>query len=212
MLWFNIHRHVRRPQAEVMQSFDACLARAVEAGPGTLIEYDLPYPKAAFLNAICDHHGLVAHGSKRDDLDVLLPIRKSSDSCEFGRRQITFASADAMWAMWFAILDKHRMGGLTRNGCLRVMTLGRRTDKHYFFALPEQVLVDGGPFSPGTIYLLPAELFPERDSTWNLGFARVSIEQWGTQEPVTPLARLHVRPDDFPYLNKVQAFRHAAAK
>jgi len=208
MLWFNIRRHVRRPEPEAMSAFDACLARAIDAGPNTEIMYDLPYPKSAFLNALCDHRGFVAHGSKRDDLDVLLPIRRSSDSCEFGRRQVAFASPDAMWAMWFAILDKHRMGGLTRNGCLRVEILGRWTNKLYFFALPEHVLADGGPFSAGTIYLLPAKTFRERDKAWNLAAARVSIEQWGSREPVTPLARLHVRPDDFPYLNKVQGFRH----
>jgi hypothetical protein len=211
MLRFNIRRRVRRSSPGAMRAFEDCLAAAQSAGSGALIDYRLPYPKAEFLCAVCDHLGYVAHGSKQDNLQVLLPIRNSSDTCEFGRRQVAFASPDAMWALWFAILDKRRMGGQTRNGCLRVSILNRQTHKLYFFAVPNHVLIDGGPFSEGTIYLLPAEPFQEQDKTWNLGVARVSIEQWGSRQPVAPIARLHVRPEDFPYLSKVQGFRYRRA-
>ena len=30
------------------------------------------------------------------------------------------------------------------------------------------------------------------------------IEEWGSTQPVTPLAKLRVSPRDFPYLDKVQ--------
>ena len=30
------------------------------------------------------------------------------------------------------------------------------------------------------------------------------IEEWGSTEPVKPLARMRVSPQDFPYLDKVQ--------
>jgi hypothetical protein len=30
------------------------------------------------------------------------------------------------------------------------------------------------------------------------------IEEWGSTQPVTPLARIRVSPGDFPYLDQVQ--------
>jgi hypothetical protein len=32
------------------------------------------------------------------------------------------------------------------------------------------------------------------------------IEEWGSAEPVIPLAKLPVTPSDFPYLDKVQYY------
>jgi hypothetical protein len=212
MVWFNIRRRVPTQSGASAKAFDSLLADARTAGPNTLIDYDLPYPKADFLNALCDHRGLVAHGSRNPGLEVLHPIRETTDAGGFGSRELAFASPDAMWAMWFAILDKSRMGGVTKNACIGVRVLRRRTYKLYYFALPEHVLSDGGPFGPGTVYLLPAEAFPERDISLNLGFARLSIEQWGSSEPVTPVARLSVASSDFPYLSRVQGFPNPGSR
>jgi hypothetical protein len=141
------------------------------AGLNTLINYDIPYTKPDLLNALCDYRAFVAHGSKRPDLDVLLPIHKSGDSREFGHRQIAFVSPDEMWAMWFTLLGKSRMGGLTKSSCVSMSFFQRWIYKLYYFALPEHVLADGGPFRLGVIYLLTAKAFRERDTTVNLGFA-----------------------------------------
>jgi hypothetical protein len=46
------------------------------------------------------------HGSPSHDLETLQPIRKGRDNNEFGNRQQIFCSPDAIWAMWFAILEK----------------------------------------------------------------------------------------------------------
>jgi len=41
---------------------------------------------------------------------------------------------------------------------------------------------------------------PLPDPDWFDG----EIEEWGSTEPVKPLARMRVSPLDFPYLDKVQ--------
>ncbi len=124
--------------------FNAWLLRRAEQP----IEYDLPYPKVDFLNYLCDWRGLVAHGSNRPDLETLEPIRSSRDVTEFGNRQQIFASPDAVWAMWFAILDKEKYR-VTRNGCIAIGS-GTRREKYYHFEL-ERELEDRFPFNEGML-------------------------------------------------------------
>jgi len=135
-----IRRRVKPAPREQSLAFDRMIDTALADGHNTLINYSLPYPKADFLNYLCDWRGFVAHGSPLHELDKLQPIRKSGDNNEFGNRQQIFCSPDAIWAMWFAILD------------------------------------------------------------WFDG----EIEEWGSTQPITPLARIRVSPQDFPYLDKVQ--------
>lgn len=165
------------------------------------IEYDLPYPKIDFLNYLCDWRGLVAHGTSLGALEMLEPVRLSTDNNEFGNRRQIFASPDAIWALWFAILDKSRFR-VTRNGCLGIGGEGRR-EKYYHFEL-ERTLKGQQPFISGTIYLARAEDFPSRPRIPMLNLLGCDFEEWGSSEPVKPLARLAVEPSDFPYLDQVQ--------
>jgi hypothetical protein len=165
------------------------------------IEYNLPCPKTDFLNYLCDWRGLVAHGTNFPDLKALQPIRQSTDSTEFGNRKQIFCSPDAIWAMWFAILDKSKYGS-TRNGCIGIGSDPKR-EKYYHFELPRD-LKDQFPFTVGTLYLARAEDFPSRHRIPLLNFFGGDYEEWESTEPVTPLAKIQVEPQDFPYLNQVQ--------
>jgi hypothetical protein len=176
---------------------DGCL----KSGINQLIEYHLPYPKVDFLNYICDWRGFVAHGSITQDYSVLRPVRKSTDTSEFGTRQQIFCSPDGIWAIWFAILDKSKCH-LTENGCVR-LGRGQKRIKYYHFDLPEANKNDP-PFSDGMIYIAQATDFPTRHHYPMLDWLDAEIEEWGSVSPVTPLVRLHVTPQDFPYLDKVQ--------
>jgi hypothetical protein len=165
------------------------------------IEYDLPYPKIDFLNYLCDWRGLVAHGTNTPELSELKPIRKSTDASEFGNRQQIFCSPDAIWATWFAILDKTRFH-TTRNGCIGIGS-GTKREKYYHFEL-ERELEDQFPFTPGIIYLARGEDFPSRHRMAVLDIFDGDIDEWGSPDPVTPLAVIRVEPKDFPYLDQVQ--------
>lgn len=182
-------------------AFDHLFDSTQQSGPNSLIDYDLPYPKSDFLNYLCDWRGLVVHGSPMHDLDTLQPIRKSGDNNEFGNRQQIFGSPDAMWAMWFAILDKSKFNQ-TRNGCIRV-GLGAGRVKYYHFELPKSNRKNI-PFTEGMIYITRPNDFPDKRPYPLLDHFNAEIEEWGSTQPITPLARLKVSPEDFPYLERVQ--------
>ena len=183
-------------------AFDTLLEKTLGEGSNTLIHYDLPYSKVDFLNYLCDHCDFVAHGSPLPDLLLLEPIRYSSDVTEFGNRKIIFSTPDAIWAMWFAILDKGRARS-TSNACIRLGSRASQWDKYYHFNLP--VNMQGQyPFTEGTIYLAHASDFPEKHAMRQLEFFGAEFEEWGSAKPVQPVARLQISPQDFPYLGSVE--------
>lgn len=196
-----IRRMVAPVDATRKQAFDILLDTALVGNSSKPIRYNLAYPKADFLNYICDWRKFVVHGSPLDDLETLQPIRKSSDENEFGNRQQIFCSPDAMWAMWFAILDKSQYN-FTRNGCVRVGR-GPKRVKYYHFELPNENKTNN-PFTEGMIYIARAQDFPDRRTYPILDWFDGEIEEWGSTQPVKPLARLRVSPRDFPYLDQVQ--------
>jgi hypothetical protein len=196
-----LRRDVRPIPADKQAQFDGLLDASIKSGPNPLIDYQLPYPKIDFLNYVCDWRGFVAHGSQSQDLTILQPIRFSQDTSEFGNRQQIFCSPDGIWAVWFAILNKSKCH-LTENGCIRIGS-GLIRSKYYFFYLPASCQPDP-PFSDGMIYITEASDFPSRDRYPMLDWVDGEVEQWGSVDPVTPLARLRVTPQDFPYLDQVQ--------
>jgi len=197
-----LHRRKLLPNVKTRMAFDALLEETLRGSPNALIEYSLPYPKTDFLNYLCDHCGYVAHGSPIPDLPMLEPIRYSSDITEFGNRKIIFSTPDAIWAMWFAILDKGRARS-TSNACIRVGSQASQWVKYYHFNLPIN-MKDQFPFSEGTIYLAHSADFPERHFMQVLDFFGAEFEEWGSDKPVQPVARLRISPQDFPYLRKVE--------
>ncbi len=196
-----IRRVVRPLPTEMQSAFDGLLASILTQGPNTPIDYRLPYPKVDFLNYICDWRGYVAHGTPLQDLSVLQPVRLTKDSSEFGNRQQIFCSPDGTWAMWFAVLDKSKIK-VTENGCVR-LGHGAGRIKFYHFDLPRVNQADP-PFTDGMVYIANAGDFPDHRPYPMLERFDAEIEEWGSSDPVTPLAKLAVSPQDFPYLDKVQ--------
>ena len=196
-----IRRAVRSISGDERSAFDGLLDSTMTLGPNNLIDYQLAYPKVDFLNYLCDWRGYVAHGSVLRDLNVLQPIRLTKDSSEFGNRKQIFSSPDAIWAIWFAILDKSKCH-LTENGCVRVGK-GQKRVKYYHFDLPA-VCKSDSPFTEGMIYLANAGEFPYRHHYPMLSWFDAEVEEWGSANPVAPLARVAVTPQDFPYLDLVQ--------
>jgi hypothetical protein len=196
-----LRRKVQPLAEEKRAAFDKIIDTAIKHGSDLPIQYDLPYPKVDFLNYLCDWRGLVAHGSPMHELKTIEPIRKSRDNNEFGNRTQIFCSPDAIWAMWFAILDKDKFT-LTNNACIRI-GLGERREKYYHFALPRNKKEDA-PFTEGMIYICRAESFPSRRVIPILQFLGGEVEEWGSEQPVQPLAKITIAPSDFPFLNQVQ--------
>ena len=196
-----IRRAVKPLEEEKRRAFDHLFDSARQQGLNTRIHYDLPYPKIDFLNYLCDWRGFVLHGSPLQNLEELKPIRQSKDNNEFGNRQQIFGSPDAIWALWFAILDKSKYKQ-TRNGCVRV-GLGAQRVKYYHFELPKSN-EENYPFTEGMVYVTRAEDFPDKRHYPLLDHFNAEIEEWGSTKTIIPLARVRVQPEDFPYLNQIQ--------
>jgi hypothetical protein len=146
--------------------------------------------------ALCDD--VLFHGSGRDDLEVLEPIRRSRDTTQFGDQQAVYATSDPVWAMYFALLRRGRPFS-TRNGS---MGLNRELyPRWYFFFLRGGY--DGDPFADGWVYLLPRALFiPEPPLAGKLDTA-----QWVSSSAVQPVERVAVKPSDFPFRDLVVTHR-----
>ena len=184
------------PDAATRAEFDALLAVAMTAGPGTAIDYRLAAPKWQFLCHVADRGEAVLHGSSDPDIDRFEP-RQSNDIAEFGNRTAVYAAADGLWAMYFAILDRprHRCRWSTAASGWSPRT-GRWAAPYYFFSVDSDSL-EHGQFSPGTVYLLPAGRF-EREADHLEGGLTVRTAHAACLQPVEPLAKLAVEPADFP--------------
>ncbi len=203
-----IHRPIKPIEIHQRTAFDQLLEHVLGNGRNAPINYTLPFPKSEFLNYLCDEKGYFAHGSNAKDLQMLEPIRHSSDVSEFGNRQQIFASGDGTWAIWFAILDKERSGG-TSNGCFTLETGEGTKDRFSYFAVTATALKKSPPFCSGTVYIVPAKSFPhthELPFDPPLSHTSAQFEEYGSDTPVEPLAHLHVEPEDFPYLNQVYGY------
>ncbi|MBI5351657.1 MAG: hypothetical protein HZB50_03370 [Chloroflexi bacterium] len=66
-----IRRKIQPVADEQRIAFDHLLDAALRNGISALIHYSLPYPKADFLNYICDWRGFVAHGFPIHELETL---------------------------------------------------------------------------------------------------------------------------------------------
>jgi hypothetical protein len=133
------------------------------------------------------------HGSGRDDLEVLEPVRRSRDLTEFGDQQAVYATSDPVWAMYFALRRGRPFS--TRNGSLGIP--GELYPRWYFFSLR------GGyqdePFANGWVYLLSRDGFtPEPPLAGNRDTA-----QWVSPSAVRPVERIAVTPSDFPFRDLV---------
>ena len=196
------------PEREQREAYDRLWKQSQLQGANPFINYNLPYPKIDFLNYLCDHGGslvsggIVAHGSNQGDHSLLEPVRKSQDVTEFGNRQQIFATPDAIYATWFAILDKDSYRS-TKNACMRVGPQDKNWVKLYYYYLRREdaaVL----PYKMGYIYLCRALDFPSRRRDKLYTALGLEVEEYGSAQPVNPLARITVEPAVFPYLDKVE--------
>lgn len=177
-----------------IQAFDRLFQSALDVGPGSLIDYQIEFPKHEFLRYLVTRRGVLLHGSNRSDLDTLLP----KEQTDWSGKRITavFATGDGIWPVFFAVLDLSDYRGSLRNGCFVVAPPKGELKRFYFFSINADMLKKA-PWIDGTIYILPREPF---EST---GGGVVRFDEWASPEPVKPLARLPVSPEDFILLPNV---------
>lgn len=182
-------------------AFDNLLNATLSESECPAIPYDLPWPKWQFLCHLADHHNLAVHGSGDPNI-VLFEPRKSTDLNEFGNQKAVYAASDGLWAMFFAIVDRARVNSIT-NACVRLVDeTGEVHGPYYVFSVSQSALPNQ-PWRTGTVYLLPRKPFINQ-SPLAFGSSQVQIAQLASFEPVKPLAKLTVTPQDFPFLLQIR--------
>lgn len=165
------------------------------------IQYTLPQPKWQFLCHIADHHDIALHGSGDPDIALFEP-RQANDLNDFGNQKAIYAASDGLWAMFFAIVDRGRVMSIT-NACIRLADeAGAIHGPYYVFSVSHSALPNQ-PWRNGWVYLLPRSPFAEQPPI-PFGSNQVHIAQLASPEPVRPLAKLMVTPDDFPFLMQIR--------
>ena len=186
------------PAADTKASaFEALWAAAVEHGDGGLITYELAYPKHEFLGYLVEHKPVVLHGSNDPDIEHFEPRRRSLDGSPSGSKRAVYACTDGIWPLYFAVVDRKNYQGSLRNGVFSIGNeRGERARVYYFSLSRDELNRKPGPWTSGTIYILPAGTFQQTRA------ADLPLEV-ASEAPVRPLANLAVSPEDFPFLHNV---------
>lgn len=183
--------------------FENLYQHALARGPDMPLAYDLPYPKYEFLQYLKRTHGPMFHGSNNLEIKVFEPVRKSIelfDETGRGNLAAVYATHYPVWAMFFAVINRTAGSGSINNGVFGLTNAAGEAVDLYFFSASSEI-IDNGPWVEGMLYILPADTF--RQLTMPNG---APANEWASETPVTPLAKLAVRPDDFPFKEYLRRF------
>ncbi len=186
--------------ADQAAAFQALLAGLLEQADGRWIEYELPYPKHTFLQYCMQQERFIFHGSKNLQIEVFSPVRKSvelRDRSGRGNIQAVYGTHDALWAMFFAIVDREKLQGSIRNGVTYFKNRVGEERAFYHFSVNREQLAEK-PWSPGALYFLPRETFVRIPLT-----PETPSNEWASQVEVKPLAKIQLEPQDFPFLDQI---------
>jgi hypothetical protein len=152
---------------------------------------------------LCEAKEVVLHGSGDPNIEEFEP-RQSNDTNEFGNRQAVYAASDGIWPMYFAIANRPGPVISLINACFRLWQPdGTWSVPYYYFSINDDAF-EHDTWRDGTVYVLPRDTF-EQEAPDNYKGVPEESEQWASLVAVKPLARLHITPDDFPFLSQVRA-------
>lgn len=178
--------------ASTKRAYDALFENAVAQGAVSPFAFAGPRAKCEFMQYLSQSRQLLWHGSNQPDLAELAP----RDQFDFNDSPVraVFATNDAIWSMFFAIVHRASFFGSMRNACLVVR--GRPERRYYFFSVNGDWLTKN-LWSTGTAYALPRDTFRQTDA------ADVRFDEYVSETAVKPLFKLTVTPADFPFLAQV---------
>jgi hypothetical protein len=110
--------------------------------------------------------------------------------------QAVFATRDAIWPLYFALLDRQSLRGSLRNGCFLVERSPLQIERFYFFSVNRENL-NSNIWSDGFVYILPSKTFHQTTR------GTIRFDEWASEQAVHVFAKLQVSPEDFPFLHQV---------
>jgi hypothetical protein len=173
----------------------------VERSDGEWITWDLPWPRHRFVEWLTQRRLVIFHGSPLADIETFVPRRGSIELFDHGgrgNRGAVYGTPYGLWSMWFAVIDRSKLEGSIRNGVFNFESAGGETLDVYNFSVHHEHL-DKEIWRTGTLYLLPPDTF-EAIPFYPGG---PPSNEWASTVELRPIARLEIRPEDFPFLDRV---------
>ncbi|MGB8214953.1 MAG: hypothetical protein WCE68_15500 [Anaerolineales bacterium] len=192
-----------RPPIEPSSARDAAFEKLFHSTPaGSLIDYELSYPKWQYLSWLCVTKELVLHGSQNPSIDEVEP-RQAEDKKAFSNQKAIYATTDGIWVLYFAIIDRKKYTGIALfNSCLQTRAPGGEwREPVYFFSISQFALVQE-PWCEGVVYVLPRRTF-EQEAHHQAQGLEIALPHWISPVAARPVAKLRVGPHDFPFLAQV---------
>lgn len=178
---------------------DRVFAERWHAGGGAIAAD--PYPVHELVQWLMARDEFIFHGSNRTAIEEFAPRRESmelNNQGGHGNLGAVYGTHDGLWAMFFAVVDRSALRGSIRNGVGTYQADDGRHVDVYRFSVDHRSL-PSRPFTPGMLYVLPREPFDRIPMYPGGPFSN----EWACPEPVRPLARIAVAPDDFPFLDRI---------
>lgn len=188
------------PTPEKLSAFQGLLDAILANPNGTWIEYELPYPKHEFVQYVMDKDIFIFHGSNNREIETFEPVRTSVelyDKAGSGNLQAVYGTHDAFWSMFFSVVNRTQLKGTIRNGVMYFHNQQGEQLAVYNFSISADQLPEK-PWIEGALYFLPRGAF-ERQRLTPDSFSN----EWTSQQPVKPIAKLSIRPEDFPFLENI---------
>ncbi|MFN2197096.1 MAG: hypothetical protein ACK2UW_13340 [Anaerolineales bacterium] len=185
---------------EKQARFAALWQQARVHASGDWIDYDLPEPLHEFVQYLTAQDEVIFHGSNNQEIETFQPVRKSvelNDESGRGNIQGVYGTHDGLWAMFFAVVDRPRLKGSIRNGVLYFQNQAGETRPVYNFSINQEQLAER-PYTRGALYLLPRMTFRRLEL-----LPGVPANEWASEAPVRPIAKLRLEPADFPFLEQI---------
>lgn len=157
-------------------------------------------PRWVFLEWLT-RRGWLLHGSNRADLSYFEPrTPKDLSPDTFSKRNAVFAASDGVWAMMYALVNRAQIKRVL-NMALQVREHDSWSSMRYFLSLAprDPGVTDGRSlFQEGSVYVLPPHGFEQMPAYHWPGLGDVLEPHWANPQPVRPIMRVPVSPDDFP--------------
>jgi hypothetical protein len=180
--------------------FEKLLQTCLERADGGWIDYDLPHPKHEFVQYVTAQDQIIFHGSNNMTIDQFQPVRKSMelyDETGRGNVQAVYGTHDGLWAMFFAVVDREKHLGSIRNGVVYFQNRAGEQIAVYNFSINQEQL-EARPYTEGALYFLPRETFTRLKLT-----PESYANEWASEQPVRPIAKLKIQPEEFPFLEQI---------
>ncbi|CAM3603598.1 hypothetical protein [Marinicrinis lubricantis] len=157
--------------------------------PHKPITATLRYPKHHFLHYLSHQLDVVFHGSNHIDIERFEPREQTLYNGQWTKS--VFATTDPIWPMFYAVLDRAKVQGSFRNGCLV-----HKKKRYHFYSLNPSTM-RSSPWTCGMLYILPKASFTMA------GKGKLRFDEWVSSVPVKPIGRIQIHPEDFFFIDKI---------